>query len=257
MTEGPTARYKAWLVYSKLGGKIVKRISAKSRRVNIDLQELLGKKFTGFDTYGKNILFIFERYGIRLHLMMYGTIHIYGEGEELRKDPKLIKLDITLDTHRLVVYNAPIVEIDYAYTLTRRLKKMVGEDPLRDDWDPERAMKLILRNQDKKIGEVLLDQRVIAGVGNILRNEILFRARIHPDRLVRELNKEDVKRIVDISEKLLREWFELKKRGEKISQTILIYGKSGKPCPVCGTPIRFYRQKPHNRRTYFCPKCQK
>jgi len=257
MTEGPTARYKAWLIYNKMRGKEIKEIKARSNKINVSLDKLIGKNFTGFDSFGKNILFIFEEYAIRLHLMLYGTIHLYARDEELKKDPRLIRLDMTLDNHRLVVYNAPIVEIDYFSKLFKKLKRVVGEDPLRDDWNPHIAMNLIMKNKRKMIGEVLLDQKVIAGIGNILRNEILFRARIHPDRLVSELTDDEIKNIIRISENLMRMWFELKKKGERISQTILIYGKSGKPCPVCGKTIKFYRQKPHNRRTYFCPNCQK
>lgn len=257
MTEGPTARYKAWLIYNKMRGKEIKAIRAISNKINVELNKLIGKRFIGFDTFGKNIVFIFDEYAIRLHLMLYGSIHIYKRNETLKKNPKLIRLDIVLDNYRLVVYNAPIVEINYSSELLKKLKKIVGEDPLRNDWNPNRAIALLKKNKNKAIGEVLLDQKVIAGVGNILRNEILFRARVHPNRLVSDLSDNEIKNIIKISEDLMQEWFELKKKGEKISRTILIYGKSGKPCPICGGTIRFYRQKPHNRRTYFCPNCQR
>lgn len=257
MTEGPTAKFRAWWVYNQLHGLAIRGISANSKRINVDIDHLIGKVFTGYDTFGKNIVFIFEDYAIRIHLMMYGTIHIYNAGEELKKPSRLIRLDIFLDGKRLVVYNAPIVEIDKWHSIKKKLKEVIGEDPLRKDWNFHRAINLIKKHKDSSIGSVLLDQKVIAGVGNILRNEILFRARVHPDRLVRDLTDDEIIRIVKTSEELMRTWFNMRKSGKRISSIILIYGKSGKPCPVCGNKIKFYRQKPHNRRTYVCEKCQK
>ncbi len=258
MTEGPTARYKAWKIYLLLRGRVVKDIKIRSSKIKVDPNKLIGKRFLGFDTFGKNIIFIFDGYCVRIHLMMYGTIHVYNEREKLKKPEKLIRLAIEFDDgQRMIVYNAPIIEIDHRDKLYLRIKKDLGEDPLRVDWDINRAIRLIKRDLDKSIGEVLLDQKVIAGVGNILRNEILFRARIHPDRLVKDLSDDEVRRIVEISADLMREWLRCKVNGERIGPTILIYGKSKKPCPICGRLIKFYRQKPHNRRTYVCETCQK
>jgi len=92
---------------------------------------------------------------------------------------------------------------------------------------------------------------VIAGVGNILRIEILFGAHIHPHRSVRSLSKEEKTEILQWVLKLFAKWMKEMKRKQS---WIRIYRKSGKPCPVCGTSIQFFRQA--GRITYACPTCQ-
>ncbi|MHA1609721.1 MAG: Fpg/Nei family DNA glycosylase [Candidatus Njordarchaeales archaeon] len=257
MTEGPSARYKALKVFESVGGCILKDIFVRSRKIRVDPKYLVGKRFDSFDTWGKNIVFFFESFAIRIHLMMYGTIHIYDREEQLAKPERLVRLLLLFNEKKVVVYNAPIIEIDYKHRIVEELKRMLGEDPLRSDWDPNRAIRLILRHKNRSIGDVLLDQRVIAGIGNILRNEILFRARIHPDRLVRDLSYEEVERIVKVAKDLSEEFFKRRLQGRRIGPILMVYNKSGKPCPVCGTKIRYYRQKPNNRRTFYCPTCQK
>ncbi len=256
MTEGPSARYRAMIIWRHVGGEVLRGIFARTRKTYVRPERLIGRRLDSVDTYGKNIVLIFSRYGIRLHLMMYGTIHIYHPEEPLLKPERMVRLRLDFDRHKVVVYNAPIVEIDYKSRLIRRLKSSLGEDPLRGDWDPDRAERLILKHKNEKIGCVLLDQGVIAGIGNILRNEILFRARIHPDRMVRDLSPEEIRRIVRIAKELSEEFLKRRLRGERLRPILYVYNKYGKPCPVCGRPIRYYRQKPHNRKTFVCENCQ-
>jgi len=257
MTEGPSAKYKSILIEKSVGRQVLKDIYAKTRKAMIKPERLVGKTLDGTDTYGKNILLYFSRYAIRIHLMMYGTIHIYDPGEPLLKPQSMVRLDLKFEKKRVVVYNAPIIEIDYKSRIIKRLKKTLGEDPLRDDWNPERAVRLILKHKNRKIGDVLLDQGVIAGIGNILRNEILFRARIHPERLVKELSIDEARRVVEIARELSMEFLERKMRGERLRPILYVYNKYGKPCRICGRPIKYYRQKPHNRKTFVCEYCQK
>ena len=197
MTEGPTARAKAIRINERFRGKKLLDIFARTKRMSINPRVLIGKKLEDVDTYGKNIILFLDSYAIRIHLMMYGTIHIYKPDEPLLKPERMIRLSLTFETGRLVVYNAPIVELNRKSRIVRYLKRTLGEDPLRDDWNPEHAVQLILKHKNRKIGDVLLDQKVIAGVGNIVRNEVLFRAKIHPDRLVRDLTEEEVRQWVD------------------------------------------------------------
>ncbi len=257
MTEGPSARYKALKVYEAVGEEKLMGIMVKSRKVKIEPTRLIGKRLDKVDTFGKNIIFIFSDYAIRIHLMMYGTIHIYNINEPLAKPERLLRLLLKFERKKVAVYNAPVIEIDYAYNIIKKLKKMLGEDPLRNDWDPKRAVRLILKHKNRKIGDALLDQSVIAGIGNILRNEILFRARVHPERLVKNLSIEEIERIVNVAKELSEEFFKRRVNGQRIGPILMVYNKYNKPCPICGNPIRYYRQSPNNRRTFVCDKCQK
>ena len=128
---------------------------------------------------------------------------------------------------------------------------MRGPDPLRDDWDEEEFRRRLQTKRDREIGEVIMDQRVIAGVGNMLRVEILWRCGIHPERKVRELDDDEVSCLLDWTIELMRRW--LNRRG-RAKPWLKIYRKSKKPCPRCGTMVEFSRQG--GRVTYHCPECQ-
>ena len=257
MTEGPTAKYQAIRIKTVANDESITNIETKSKLARVDLKKLIGKKIEDVETFGKNIVIIVGDYAIRLHLMMYGSIHIYSLSEKLAKPESQVRLFIQLETKKIVVYNAPIVEIDYKGKVIRNLVSWLGPDPLRKDWNPQNAIKLILKHKNRKIGDVLLDQGVIAGIGNILRNEILFRAGVHPDRLVKDLSILEVERIVSFSKELSEEFFERRMRHERIKPMLMVYNRYNKPCFICGTPIKFYRQQPNGRKTFVCEHCQK
>jgi len=258
MVEGPTAKAYAIKINREFNGEIVKDVLVKSfRRIRIPISELLSKKFVNADSLGKNILLLFNGLAIRIHLMMYGTIHIYNINESLLKPERLIRLIVKGCEKKLVVYNAPIVEIDKAENLIGRLKSELGPDPLSNDWDRGRAIENLLRFKGEKIGVALLNQSIIAGVGNILRNEILFRAGVNPERTIQSLTMAEIERIVDICESLSKEFLNMKIEGKRIGQLLLVYNKYNGSCKVCGGKIEFYMQKPINRKTFICTNCQK
>ncbi len=150
MTEGPSARARAIFIYRAVGGERVLEVFTRTRRAKINPEGLVGRILRGVDTYGKNILLLFGPYAIRIHLMMYGTIHIYKPDEPLAKPERLVRLSLQFQSRRVVVYNAPIVEIDYKSNIINNLKRTLGEDPLRDDWNPDRATRLILKHRERK-----------------------------------------------------------------------------------------------------------
>ncbi len=104
---------------------------------------------------------------------------------------------------------------------------------------------------------MLLDQSVIAGVGNILRNEILFRAGISPERKVKDLTRDELERIADITKDLSEKFLELKMEKKGIKSLLLVYNRYRGSCIKCGSSIKFYMQKPVNRKTFICEKCQR
>ena len=182
---------------------------------------------------------------------------IYNINESLLKPERLIRLIVKGCEKKLVVYNAPIVEIDKAENIIGRLKSELGPDPLNNDWDRGRAIENLLRFKSEKIGVALLNQSIIAGVGNILRNEILFRAGVNPERTIQSLTMAEIERIVDICESLSKEFLKMKIEGKRIGQLLLVYNKYNGSCKVCGGKIKFYTQKPINRKTFICLNCQK
>ncbi|MEM4699648.1 MAG: hypothetical protein QXT74_01700 [Candidatus Nezhaarchaeales archaeon] len=257
MVEGPTAKAYAIRIRSQLEGEVVRDFFARSRRVYLPIKEVVGRRFVKSDSLGKNILLFLEGVAIRVHLMMFGSIHIYSLSEPLLKPKERVRLMIAGDRKRLVAYDAPIVEVDEAPRLMERLARELGPDPLSEGWSRERAIENILRRRGEKVGAVLLEQSVIAGIGNILRNEALFRAGVSPERPVDDLSLEEAGRIVEAAELLSREFLRLKLQGRGIGELLFVYNRSGRPCKVCSRPIKFYMQRPINRKTFVCEGCQK
>ncbi len=232
MTEGPTARLRAIQIEEKFVGHYVTAIETRSKRLHIDYHEIVGKKLEKTTSYGKNILLYFNGYIIRIHLMMYGSIRY-----ERSKPDRYLRLFISFDNGNLFVYNAPIIEIGNK-EIEENLTKEYGVDPL-FNWDEKRLFNLILKNRDRKIGDVLLDQHVFAGVGNILRNEILFRAGISPERMIGDMSEEEIERIILYVKKLSNDFLKNKLKQNSIKNLLLVYNK--KLCPICGKPLIFYR----------------
>jgi endonuclease-8 len=256
MVEGPTAKAYAIKINQEFKDEIVKDVFVKTlKRVYIRPSKLIGLKFSKADSYGKNIILFFDNLAIRLHLMMFGAIHIYNLNENLLKPEKLVRLLIIGKNKKLVVYNALIVEIDEADKILDRLKKELGPDPLSKEWKKEKAIENILKFRNEKTGVVLLNQSVIAGIGNILRNEILFRARINPERVVGSLSEMEIEKIANECEKLMQEFLKFKIEKKSIKPLLFVYNNYGR-CGICGGKIKFYMQQPINRKTFVCLNCQ-
>lgn len=258
MVEGPTAKAYAFRICKEFEGELVNDVYVKSlKRVFVPIEALIGKKFLKADSIGKNILLFFNSLAIRVHLMMFGAIHIYRLDEGLLKPFRLIRLLLDGKMKRLVVYNAPIIEVDESDRLLDRLKAQLGPDPLSNDWDRRKAIENLLKLKNEKIGVVLLNQSVIAGVGNILRNEILFRAGVNPEREIQSLTGDEIERILEICESISKEFLDLKLEGRGIKPLLFVYNQFNKNCKICGGRLKFYIQKPIARKTFVCINCQK
>lgn len=157
-------------------------------------------------------------------------------------------------SHEVVLFSAPVVKLLTPFGLRNDSKwGNLGPDPLRSDFSSRDFFRRLEENPSREVGEALLDQRVIAGVGNILRIEILFRACIHPRRKVSLLSKKEKADLIFWIFKLFNQW--MKQIGTKQNDWIQIYRRAKKPCPRCHTSIEYFRQA--GRITFACPKCQR
>lgn len=257
MVEGPTAKAYAIKISREFSGETITNIFVKSKKVLIPTERLVGEKFLRADSLGKNILLFFDDAAIRIHLMMFGAIHLYGLDEPLLKPVGRVRLMLIGNHKKLVVYNAPIIEVGIRNEILERLKSQLGPDPLSDEWNEETAVQNVMKFPGEKIGVVLLNQSVIAGIGNILRNEVLFRVKINPERTVDSLSIQEVRRIVQLAKGLSEKFLELKLQGKGIGELLQVYNVFGGLCKICGHPIKFYMQKPINRKTFVCTKLPK
>jgi endonuclease-8 len=253
MAEGPLVHYYANQLKKILEGKDVgvelhlrKLKDAEPTPQNIHIQKV--------EAHGKQFRIHFSDDRILLiHLMMWGSWRIYRAGEPWDKPIQQARVIFRTDSHTAVVFSAPVVKLLTPFELRNDPKwGTLGPDSLRSDFSSKEFFRRLEKDPSREIGEALLDQRIIAGVGNILRIEILFKSHIHPRRQVKSLSKGEREELLRWILKLFEKWM---KEINRRSSWIQIYRKSGKPCPSCGTPIEFFRQA--GRITYACPKCQK
>jgi endonuclease-8 len=255
MAEGPVAHYYAGQLAKVLAGKPVE-IELRSRKLNVDELSLRGLSVTDVEARGKLVLIhLSDGRIILVHLMMWGSWRIYRRGAEWEKPSQRARLVLRTDAHEAVAFSAPIVRVLTREELKADPKWMaLGPDPLRSDFSEEESLRRLEAHADEEVGEALLNQQVIAGIGNILRNEILFRAGVHPRRKISSLSDIERRAVLRLCVELCRLW--LRDMGsEKRNAWLRIYRKSGRPCPRCGARVEFFRQA--GRVTYACPACQR
>jgi formamidopyrimidine-DNA glycosylase len=184
--------------------------------------------------------------------MMWGSWRIYRKSQPWDKPRERARVIFHTDSHTAIVFSAPVVKLLSPSELQNNPHwGNLGPDPLRRDFSSKEFLRRLEQYPSKEIGEVLLDQQVIAGVGNILRIEILFRSHVHPRRRIGSLLKKEKAELLRWILTLFETWM---KQMSRRNTWIQIYRRGGKPCPQCGTPIEFFRQA--GRITYACPRCQ-
>jgi endonuclease-8 len=188
---------------------------------------------------------------VHTHLKMDGEWRIRDGAPPPPRDHR-IRLILATNDHQALGYSLGIVELLRTAEEHRGVGHL-GPDLLGPDWDAEEAVRRLNENPDRTIGEALLDQTRLAGIGTIYRAETLFATRINPWRRVGEID--DLTKVVETARTLLEEGIRDPRRA---NTTRWIYGRARRPCKRCGTPIRQAKQGPpaQQRISLWCPTCQ-
>jgi endonuclease-8 len=252
MAEGPLVHFYANRLRKVLKGKEV-QVEFGIRKLKQFEPPLAGLRIQDVEAHGKQFRIHFPDNRVLLvHLMMWGSWRIYPKGEAWDKPRDRARAILRTTAHEVVAFSTPIVRLFTKSELEGDPRwGNLGPDPLRPDFSTKLFFRLLGEQPAREIGEVLLDQQVISGIGNILRIEILFQSRIHPRRLVGNLSDDEKREMLRWILRLTRTW--MRTMGKQ-ADWISIYRKSGKACPRCGATIEFFRQG--GRITYACPKCQ-
>ncbi|MFC0845745.1 Fpg/Nei family DNA glycosylase [Streptomyces noboritoensis] len=250
MPEGDTVWQAARRLDDALGGRELIRSDLRVPR--LATVDLTGRTVLDVTPRGKHLLTRIEG-GLTLHshLRMEGSWRIFAPGERWRggRSDQIRAILGTAD-RTAVGYRLAVLEL----LRTRDEHRVVGHlgpDLLGPDWDPDLALRNLLRHPARPLGEALLDQRNLAGVGNIYKSEICFAVRAVPWLPVGELT--DPARVVVAAKKILEA------NRERTSRKVYVYGRSGQPCPRCGTALRATTLRDpagSERPTYWCPRCQ-
>jgi endonuclease-8 len=268
MPEGDTLYRTAAGLRPFLVGRTV--TAASARQPGPQVQRLVGVEVTGVEAQGKNLLLRFANgLEVRTHLGMHGSWHRYRPGERWRRPPARARLVLEVPGSVVVCFDAPTVELFEQRTeAVHGALSRLGPDLLRDPFDIDEAIRR-LRDPSRattSIAEALLDQRALAGIGNVYKSEVLFIERVSPFALVGSLDDATLRRLVETAKRLLRANAFRPSRGAKRVTTegnraadgpLWVYRRSGRPCRRCGTTIRSATQGTAlPRLTWWCPACQ-
>jgi len=256
-----------------LAGRTVSRFDSVFPRLTNPLEDtpLVGRVIERVEARGKHLLIWFSG-GIvlRTHMRMHGSWHIYRPGERWQRPHHDMRIVIETPDIHAVAFNVPIAEFETAESLERAEPiRNLGPDPLQDGFDARVVIDRLRDRPDLEIADALLDQRAIAGIGNIYKSETLFASRVSPFTLVMQLTDEQLATTVATAARLLRVNVAETSRGMSTyggtrrttgrldpGARFWVYGRGGKPCRRCGTRIERAKQGQHARSTYWCPRCQ-
>jgi endonuclease-8 len=208
-------------------------------------ERLDGRRLLGVEAVGKNLLLSFDGgLVLRSHLRMRGRWQV--RARDSRRKAGRPWLVLRGAEHEALLWNGPVLE------LTARATRRLGPDILAEPPDLEGMIERLRREHPgREIGDALLDQRLVAGIGNVWKAESLWRARVSPWRHLGELADEELRATLAEAARLMRGSVE-SGREERA-----IYRRAGRPCARCGTPIRSRGQGDDNRIAYWCPGCQR
>jgi endonuclease-8 len=208
-------------------------------------ERLDGRRLESVEAIGKNLLLSFEGgLVLRSHLRMSGRWQVRARGSRARVGTPWLVL--RAPEHEALLWNGPVLE------LTGRAMRRLGPDILAEPPDLGRMVENLRREHPgRQMGDALLDQRLVAGIGNLWKAEALWRARVSPWARLREVSDEALERVLAEAARLMRASVD-GARGERA-----VYRRTGRPCPRCGEPIRSRGQGDDNRMAYWCPECQR
>jgi endonuclease-8 len=255
MPEGDTILRAARALHRALAGRTVTRFeSVFPRLTRIDHDApLRGRTIDRIDARGKHLLIHFSgNLVLRTHMRMQGSWHIYRPGERWQRPRHQMRIVIETGVIDAVAFDVPVAEFATEADLARTpALRDLGPDILAADFNADEAVDRITERRGMSIAEALIDQRAIAGIGNIYKNEALFVARVSPFSAVESLSRDILENVVATAAKLMRANVD-----DNVRRRFWVYERGGKPCRRCGAIIQRTKQGADARSTYWCETCQ-
>jgi endonuclease-8 len=275
MPEGDTIFRTARALGRALAGKTITGFRSTYpllTRFNDDTP-LAGQIVDRVEPRGKWLLIHFSGGGtLATHMLMSGSWHIYRHGERWQQPRANMRIVIENSDYVAVGFRVPVAEMHTAESLARNRRIPRAEiDVLSANFDAGEAARCVVAHGSEEVGDVLLHQEVLAGVGNVFKSEICFVTGINPFCKVAALDAEKVAALMAAAQRLVKANV-LEDSGDTIvtyggrkrrtthesdpSASLWVYGRNGEPCRRCGEPIRRRIQGPDARVTFWCGRCQ-
>jgi endonuclease VIII len=274
MPEGDTIFRVARTLNRALAGHrihLFESVYAQLSRVNDD-SPIAGRTVERVEARGKWLLIHFSGDLIpATHMLMKGSWHLYRIGERWQIGHQRMRIRLQTEDFEVVAFDVSVAQFYTERTFaTQSAVPKLGPDVLGHDFREEEVVARVHAHPEEEIANLLLNQKVIAGIGNVYKSEVCFLCGIHPFRLVKSLSREEVNCLLKQAHKLMSAntaenaqgitTYAEPRRTTHYSGTgarMWVYGRQGRQCRKCGALIRMAKQGENARSTYWCPDCQK
>ena len=273
MPEGDTIFRAARTLHRALAGRSVASFESALPALNRihDDAPITGRTIERVTAVGKHVLMHFSgNLVLRTHMRMNGSWHIYRPGERWQRSRRDMRIRVATEAFEAVGFNIPVAEFTSGLALSKhRELRSLGPDLLSEGFHAAEAQQRIRDRGTTAIADVLLNQRVLAGLGNVYKSEVLFICRINPFTLVRDLSDIQLAALVETARHVLSanvsegralmttySGFRRTTRRGDPKERLWVYGRARLPCRRCGTAIGVRKQGTDARLTYWCSECQ-
>lgn len=239
MPEGPSIV----IAREKMAEFIGQKIIAAGGNAKIDIQRLENKKLVDIKTWGKHLLLCFEGFTIRIHFLLFGTYRINDTKESL------LRLGLTFNKGEINFYTASVKimegNINSHYDWSA--------DVMQEQWNKNAALEKLNNKPNMLICDALLEQDIFSGVGNIIKNEVLYRVYVHPESLTGKIPLGKLEEITDQARIYSFDFLKWKNEGTLKAHWL---AHTKKICKRCNLPINKKYTGTKKRRSFFCANCQ-
>jgi endonuclease VIII len=249
MAEGDTILRAARRLESMVG-ETVAASAPNPRGRAARIERLDGHRLERVSSHGKNLLLHFGDLVLHSHMGMNGSWHLYPRGSRWRKPRRSAWALLAGEQLEAVQFGGPTLRLLSASRVTRdpQLARL-GPDILAPDFGPEAVIAALRTQPERGLGDALLDQTLVAGIGNIFKSEACFAARLDPWRPLGDLSDEELRAVLAAARE------QMLSAVASGRHTYAVY-RARRPCPNCGGRVHSRGQGDANRTTYWCPRCQ-
>jgi endonuclease-8 len=250
MAEGDTILRAARRLDAALTGQAVAASAPNPRGRAARIERLDGRRLDGVGSHGKNLMLRFGDLVLHSHMGMNGSWHVYPRGARWRKPRRAAWAVLVGESQEAVQFGGPTLRLIAADRVRRdpQLARL-GPDILAPELDLAAIVEALRAEPGRGLGDALLDQHLVAGIGNIFKSEACFAARVDPWRAVGDLGDEELAAVVGAARSLMQ-------RAVASGRHDYAVYRARRPCPVCRGHIASRGQGDANRTTYWCPRCQ-
>jgi endonuclease VIII len=247
--EGPSL-YLAAQQLKPFRGKTVLSVSGNTK---IEKERILEKKVKNIFSWGKHLVIQFNEFALRTHFLLFGAFESTVNSSPLTGDYKRSytpRLQLDFENGSIKLFNC---SVKFLETKNAKASYDFTIDIMSPKWDSDKAFDSISAKPGAEIADLLLDQEIFAGVGNIIKNEVLWRVCIHPATKVKDIAPSQLQQLIAETKKFSLLFYKWRKVF-LLRKHLDIYQKS--ICPRCGAKVKREKTGKRNRISHFCPVCQ-